>query len=57
MVDVAMVNTITVMIMEVPCCGGLLQMVKSAVSGATRKVPVKLMIAGITGEILREEWV
>lgn len=57
LIDVAMVNTITVMIMEVPCCGGLLQMVKSAVSGATRKVPVKLMVAGITGEILREEWV
>jgi NAD-dependent dihydropyrimidine dehydrogenase PreA subunit len=57
LVDIAMVNTITVMIMEVPCCGGLLQMVKSAVAGAARKVPVKLMIAGITGDILREEWV
>jgi NAD-dependent dihydropyrimidine dehydrogenase PreA subunit len=57
LIDVAMVNTITVMIMEVPCCGGLLQMVKSAVSDASRKVPVKLMIAGITGGILREEWV
>ncbi|MBA4321802.1 MAG: 4Fe-4S ferredoxin [Odoribacter sp.] len=57
LIDVAMVNTITVMIMEVPCCGGLLQMVKSAVSGASRKVPVKLMVAGITGDILREEWV
>lgn len=57
LIDIALVNTITVMIMEVPCCGGLLQMVKSAVAGATRKVPVKLMIAGITGDILREEWV
>jgi NAD-dependent dihydropyrimidine dehydrogenase PreA subunit len=57
LIEVAMVNTITVMIMEVPCCGGLLQMVKSAASNATRKVPVKLLIAGITGDILREEWV
>jgi NAD-dependent dihydropyrimidine dehydrogenase PreA subunit len=57
LIDVAMINTITVMIMEVPCCGGLLQMVKSAASNATRKVPVKLLIAGITGDILREEWV
>ena len=57
LIDVAKINTITVMIMEVPCCGGLLQMVKSAATAATRKVPVKLMIAGITGEILREEWV
>jgi NAD-dependent dihydropyrimidine dehydrogenase PreA subunit len=57
LIDVAMINTITVMIMEVPCCGGLLQMVKSATSAASRKVPIKLMIAGITGDILREEWV
>jgi NAD-dependent dihydropyrimidine dehydrogenase PreA subunit len=57
LIDIAMVNTITVMIMEVPCCGGLLQMVKAAVAGASRKVPVKMMIAGITGDILREEWV
>jgi NAD-dependent dihydropyrimidine dehydrogenase PreA subunit len=57
LIDTAMVNTITVMIMEVPCCGGLLQMVKTAVAGASRKVPVKLMVAGITGDILREEWV
>jgi len=57
MIDVAKVNTITVMIMEVPCCGGLLQMVKSAASSSARKVPVKLLIAGISGEILSEEWV
>lgn len=57
LIDVAKVNTITVMIMEVPCCGGLLQLVKSAAAASTRKVPVKLMIAGITGDILREEWV
>ena len=30
MIDIAKVNTITVMMMEVPCCGGLLQMVKAA---------------------------
>jgi NAD-dependent dihydropyrimidine dehydrogenase PreA subunit len=57
LLDTAMVNTITVMIMEVPCCGGLLQMVKNAAASASRKVPVKMMIAGITGDILREEWV
>jgi NAD-dependent dihydropyrimidine dehydrogenase PreA subunit len=57
LIDVALVNTIIVMIMEVPCCGGLLQIVKEAVKGASRKVPVKMMIAGITGDILRVEWV
>lgn len=57
LVDTAKVNTITVMMMEVPCCGGLLQMVKSALSQASRKVPVKMMIVGIAGEVLKEEWV
>jgi NAD-dependent dihydropyrimidine dehydrogenase PreA subunit len=56
LVEVAKVNTISVMMMEVPCCGGLLQMVKSALANSTRKVPVKIMIVGITGEVLREEW-
>lgn len=57
LVDTAKVNTITVMMMEVPCCGGLMQMVKSALSQASRKVPVKMMIVGIAGEVLKEEWV
>jgi len=57
MIDVAKVNTITVMMMEVPCCGGLLQMVRAAMSKASGKVPVKKMIVGINGEVLEEEWV
>jgi NAD-dependent dihydropyrimidine dehydrogenase PreA subunit len=57
MIDISKINTITVMMMEVPCCGGLLQMVRSALSNASRKVPVKQMIVGIHGEILEEEWV
>ncbi len=55
MIDVARINTITVMVMEVPCCSGLLQMVKKAVNDSARKVHVKLMVAGIAGEILKEE--
>ncbi len=57
MIDGAKVNTITVMMMEVPCCGGLLQMVKTALSNTTRKVPVKKIVVGISGEILQEEWI
>ncbi|MCU0461175.1 MAG: 4Fe-4S binding protein [Bacteroidales bacterium] len=57
MIDIARVNTITVMMMEVPCCGGLLQMVKAALEKASRKVPVKQMIVGIAGNVLKEEWV
>jgi len=57
LIDIARVNTITVMMMEVPCCGGLLQMIKAASSPASRKVPVKQMIVSISGEILKEEWI
>jgi NAD-dependent dihydropyrimidine dehydrogenase PreA subunit len=57
MIDISKVNTITVMMMEVPCCGGLLQIVRAALANASRKVPVKMMIVGIKGEVLEEEWV
>jgi NAD-dependent dihydropyrimidine dehydrogenase PreA subunit len=57
MIEISKVNTITVMMMEVPCCGGLLQMVSAAMADASRKVPVKKIIAGISGEVLQEEWV
>lgn len=56
MINIAKVNTITVMMMEVPCCGGLLQMVRSAMANASRKVPVKKVIVGINGDVLQEEW-
>jgi NAD-dependent dihydropyrimidine dehydrogenase PreA subunit len=57
LIDDSQVNTLNVMIMQVPCCGGLLQMTKVAASHARRKVPVKLTVVGIEGEILTEEWV
>lgn len=57
LIEDAQVNTINVMMMEVPCCGGLLQMVKTAQEQAIRKVPVKQTIVGLQGEIIKEEWI
>nr|WP_319511193.1 4Fe-4S binding protein [uncultured Draconibacterium sp.] len=57
LIDESRVNTITVVIMEVPCCGGLSQMVKMATQMASRKVPVKEVVIGIKGDILSEEWI
>lgn len=57
LIDEAQVNTITVMIMEVPCCGGLLRMTQKAVENASRKVPVKAVIVGVDGEVRKEAWV
>ncbi len=57
MIDTAKVNTITVMMMEVPCCGGLVQMVRAALAGSSRKVPVKALIVSVEGNILKDEWI
>lgn len=56
LMDQAKINTLTVMIMEVPCCGGLLQMARAASAKATRKVPVKVIVVSIRGTILEETW-
>jgi len=56
LIDQAEVNTITVMIMEVPCCGGLSQLVLKAAAQAGRKVPIKEVVVGIGGDIVRERW-
>lgn len=57
LIEGSKVNTITVLIMEVPCCGGLLQLVEMAVKRSSRKVPVKAVTVSIKGEILNEQWV
>ena len=51
------INTLTVVIMEVPCCGGLLSLALKAVAESNRKIPVKLVVVGVKGDILKEEWV
>jgi ferredoxin len=57
LIDDSKINTITTLIMEVPCCGGLLHLIQMAVQRAARKVPVKAVTVGIRGEILKEEWI
>ncbi|MEE9904290.1 MAG: 4Fe-4S binding protein [Chlorobium sp.] len=57
MIDHARINTITVAIMEVPCCGGLMSIVSEALKRAKRKVPVRKIVIGVQGDTLGEEWV
>jgi NAD-dependent dihydropyrimidine dehydrogenase PreA subunit len=57
LIETSKVNTISVLIMEVPCCGGLLNIVETAVQRADRKVPVKGVTIGIKGEVLEEAWI
>lgn len=57
MIELSKINTLTVMIMEVPCCGGLLQVAKAATAKATRKIPIKAVVVGVQGDVICEEWV
>jgi NAD-dependent dihydropyrimidine dehydrogenase PreA subunit len=54
LVDDANIKSMNVVIMEVPCCGGLLGMVQNALSYSKRIVPVMVTVVGIQGEILSE---
>ena len=57
LIDEAKINTLTVMTMEVPCCMGLLELAKEAKDEAKHKIPIKHIIVGIKGEILKDDWV
>jgi len=52
----ARINTLTVMIMQVPCCMGLLQLAQQGMQDSQRKVPIKSLVVGVQGDILQEEW-
>ena len=56
LIDEAKINTLTVAIMEVPCCSGLLALAQEGAKRASRKVPIKYIVVGVQGDILKEEW-
>lgn len=56
LIDVSMINTMTVLTMEVPCCEGLLRIAEAAREQAKRNVPLKIVVLSVRGEVKREEW-
>ncbi len=54
MINDANIQSITVLIMQVPCCGGLLQLAQTAAGSAERKIPINAIVIGVNGEILQE---
>ncbi len=56
LIEDAKINSLTVMIMQVPCCMGLLNLAQQAAQAAERKVPIKNVVVGVQGEVLKEEW-
>lgn len=57
LIDQAKINTLTVMIMQVPCCSGLLALAKNAVAQGEREIPTKAIVVSLQGDILSEEWI
>jgi ferredoxin len=57
LIDEAKINTLTVVTMQVPCCHGLLLLAKKAVAEASRNIPIKHIMVGIKGDILKDEWI
>ena len=51
------INSLHVIIMEVPCCGGLVQLAKAARANAGVNIPVKQSVINIQGQIIMEEWI
>ncbi len=56
LIDDSQIDTLTVMVMEVPCCSGLLQIAELALSQASRQVPVKVVVVSVDGQIKKEQW-
>jgi ferredoxin len=49
------IKSLKVIIMEVPCCGGLVQMAKIARDNAGREIPISTVVVSLQGEIMEEE--
>ncbi|MEI6128302.1 MAG: 4Fe-4S ferredoxin, partial [Pseudomonadota bacterium] len=47
------IRSVTVVVMEVPCCQGMPLIVKAGMEKAGKKVPLETVTIGIQGEILK----
>lgn len=56
MINDSKINSLTVVRMEVPCCGGLTRMAQMAVANASRKIPIKQAVISASGDVLEEDW-
>ena len=57
MISETKINSIHVIIMQVTCCSGLLQLATVAREKAGINIPIKRSVISIKGKVLNEEWV
>ncbi|MGE5680929.1 MAG: ATP-binding protein [Bacillota bacterium] len=55
MIEDAGIKSLTVLIMEVPCCRGLLQLAQHAINLSGKDIPLKVMVLSIRGEVVMEQ--
>ena len=51
MIDVAQIETLTVLIMEVPCCSGLVRIAEKAREQAKRHISIEVIVLSVQGEV------
>ncbi len=47
------IRSVTVLVMEVPCCSGMPKIIEKALEASGKKVPVETVVVGIEGGIIR----
>lgn len=52
MIDHARIASLTVLVMEVPCCGGLVRLAERALAAAHRDVPLHVEVVSVRGEVV-----
>ena len=50
---IAGIKSVTVVVMEVPCCSGLPMIVKKGMEAAGRNIPIEDLVISTRGKILR----
>ncbi len=57
MIDQAQIRELHVLVMEVPCCSGLVHIATLAREAASRNVPIRKTVIGIKGDVLLESFI
>lgn len=55
LINDAEIKSLTLMVMEVPCCGGLTQLARRAIAQAEQAIPLRQIMVSIRGEILSDK--